>query len=86
MELRHYSKATHSLFYSVSVVVDVIMSDSLQCVRPPMILSGLLRVAEAASCFAACDLRPSWLSPPRCTGSLAPPVWPPYPPEPWQLQ
>jgi len=61
-------KATHSIHYADSVVVVVVASYSLLCSRPRVVSSGLLRDAEAASCFAACALRPRWLSPPplRC--------------------
>ena len=48
----------------MSVVVVEIVSDSLLWSRPRVVSSCLLRAAEAARCFAACDLRPRWLSPP----------------------
>jgi len=58
------NKETHSILYSLSVVVVVVMSASLLCWRPRAVWSGLLRAAEAASCYVAWDLRPRWLSPP----------------------
>jgi len=47
------NRTTHAILYSVSVVVFVVVSDSLLCSRPRVVSSGLLRAAEAASLFAA---------------------------------
>jgi len=50
---RTENKETDSILYSVSAVVFVFVSDSLLCSRPRVVSSGLLRAAEAASCFVA---------------------------------
>jgi len=47
---------TQTLRYSVSVVVVVVVSDSLLWSRPRGVSSCLFRAAEAARCFAACAL------------------------------